>query len=137
MISLRVDGELSELGERRLDEHLLECADCRAYAGSVTLTTAQLRSAPLERPRLPLAVPSRSSRARSARLGGVAAVGVAAVAAAALVTAPLGGRSGPTGPPVRVTASSNADVVDQRLTRMGSLLALLQHGGPPRGPQEI
>ena len=52
-ISLRLDGELSQLESRMLDSHLVRCAECRAFEIGAAAVTEQLRSAPLE----PLAEP--------------------------------------------------------------------------------
>ena len=46
-ISLRLDGELSELEEATLDRHLEGCAACSAVAAELTGLTRLLRSAPL------------------------------------------------------------------------------------------
>ena len=52
-ISLRLDGELSELARKMLDSHLARCADCSAFEQQVSEIALQLRTAPvaqLERP---------------------------------------------------------------------------------------
>jgi anti-sigma factor RsiW len=46
-ISLRLDGELSELEGATLDRHLDRCAACSAVAAELTGITRLLRSAPL------------------------------------------------------------------------------------------
>lgn len=52
-VSLRLDGELSQLEVRMVDAHLARCPECKAFeAGAVTITEL-LRAAPLE----PLAEP--------------------------------------------------------------------------------
>lgn len=50
-VSLRLDGELSELEAARLDAHLAGCAECRVFAAEIASTAVVLRAAPLEQPR--------------------------------------------------------------------------------------
>lgn len=78
-----LDGELSELGRARLELHLRDCAACRAYADELGAIAAALRTAPLERPRLPVDVPRR-------RLAGLVRGHAAAVAAVGLIAAVAG-----------------------------------------------
>src|SRR5215468_9567512 len=49
-VSLRVDGELSELEGALLDAHLGRCADCAEFATGAAVSTDWLRSARLDRP---------------------------------------------------------------------------------------
>ena len=44
-ISLRLDGELSELAQKMLDSHLVRCEDCRDFEDQVSGIALQLRSA--------------------------------------------------------------------------------------------
>jgi predicted anti-sigma-YlaC factor YlaD len=81
-ISLHLDGELSELEQVALDGHLRHCAACRAYGASIADVTAHLRSAPLEQPEFPVALPHRSRVRVPLR--------TAQVAAAAVVVAAVG-----------------------------------------------
>jgi predicted anti-sigma-YlaC factor YlaD len=78
-ISLRLDGELSELERRMMESHLIRCPSCGAFEREVTRLTQSLRDAPHERSRNPVVVhaPRRVSFARVQ--GGVAAA-VAVVA---------------------------------------------------------
>lgn len=78
-VSLRLDGELSELERRMMESHLTRCAACGAFERDVAKLTQSLRDAPLERLRNPVVVhaPRRVSFARIQ--GGVAAA-VAVVA---------------------------------------------------------
>jgi hypothetical protein len=48
--SLRLDGELSELEDALLEQHLEGCASCSAFAGRLAATTEAVRAVPLERP---------------------------------------------------------------------------------------
>jgi anti-sigma factor RsiW len=59
-VSLRLDGELSQLEAALLDAHLAGCALCSAFAADVVATTGSLRVAALEvAPRLDVRVPRR------------------------------------------------------------------------------
>jgi len=58
-VSARLDGELSEHENARLDMHLRGCAECRAYAAEVETITAGLRATPLERPEIRVIMPRR------------------------------------------------------------------------------
>ena len=49
LLSLSLDEELGKLEQRRLERHLLGCADCRRYGAVSTAITFALRGAPLER----------------------------------------------------------------------------------------
>lgn len=79
-MSLALDGELSELGQVRLDAHLERCAGCRAYDAESSALTEALRLAPREQMAVPIVLPRRHrlSVARLLQAG-------AAVAAVALV----------------------------------------------------
>lgn len=84
-ISLRLDGELSELERALLRAHLLRCAGCRTFAHDIEAATAALRAAPLERLSRPVAIPRRGLFAGGLRkVGGVAAA--ASVAAVVAIT---------------------------------------------------
>ena len=50
--SLRVDGELSELEDALLEQHLEGCASCTAFAVRLAATTEAVRAVPLERPEI-------------------------------------------------------------------------------------
>lgn len=77
-VSLRLDGELSQLESRMVDAHLARCADCREFEADVADVTTRLRAAPLELLSEPIAV-SRSRRtwASRAQVSMVAGVAVA------------------------------------------------------------
>jgi Putative zinc-finger len=47
-VSLRLDDQLSELEAALLEAHLAGCGSCRSFADASTVTTDELRSAPLE-----------------------------------------------------------------------------------------
>ncbi len=81
--SARLDNELSELENARLDAHLRGCAECRAYAAEIGAIAVRLRGAALERPSEAVLLPRRR-RVSGARLqAAVAAAAVAVVAAVA------------------------------------------------------
>ena len=47
-VSLRLDGQLSELEAALLDAHLRGCVSCRSFADASAATTRELRAAQLE-----------------------------------------------------------------------------------------
>ena len=59
LISLRLDDELSELEQARLDSHLRVCPDCRAYEADLMGATRMLRAAALEPVERPFVLPQR------------------------------------------------------------------------------
>jgi len=107
--SLRLDGELSELERLFLGRHLARCAECAAFADSLTAFTTRIRETPPE-------LPARSFRpAPAARtpLRDRFALRMRAVAVAALVLAAgvagvaVGTEFGPHGSPARSTTGPN------------------------------
>jgi ferric-dicitrate binding protein FerR (iron transport regulator) len=50
--SLRLDGELSELEDALLEQHLEGCSNCSAFAVRLAATTEAVRAVPLERPEI-------------------------------------------------------------------------------------
>jgi anti-sigma factor RsiW len=83
-ISLRLDGELSQLESRMVDAHVLRCPECRAFETGAVLVTEQLRAAPLQPLAQPVVVrrPARTWVAR-AQLGMAAALALVFFGAAA------------------------------------------------------
>ena len=79
-ISLRLDGELSELAEKMLESHLARCAGCRAFEADAVTATRLIRSTPLEQLEQPLSLPRGRRLALSTRRVSAAAAGAAAVA---------------------------------------------------------
>jgi predicted anti-sigma-YlaC factor YlaD len=78
-LSLRVDGELSELGEARLEAHLRECAECRGIADRLEGATIALRAAPPEPVAIPFVLPRRPLAGAYALRSASAVAAVAAV----------------------------------------------------------
>jgi predicted anti-sigma-YlaC factor YlaD len=136
-ISLRLDGELSELAEKMLESHLARCAGCRAFESDAAAITGLVRTAPLERPQEPIAVP-RGRRLALVRPAGAVAATAAAVALglAAFVNLPSSGTLAAI-PTVRVTNADNSDLTLQR----GIRAALLRYGAlselAPPGAQQM
>jgi predicted anti-sigma-YlaC factor YlaD len=57
-----MDSELSEFENLLLEAHLAGCADCRAFAQSITDFTSALRTVPVEQPAVPFQLPGRHNR---------------------------------------------------------------------------
>ena len=92
LISLEVDGELSEIGAQRLHLHLEECAACSAYRTDIQVLTSRLRQAPLEAPAHGVRILARRrsvALVTRAQLGAAAALAVAVVGSASLVGSSL------------------------------------------------
>jgi hypothetical protein len=87
LLSLELDGELSELESARLESHLVHCAHCASLKSELAGLTLALRSAPLERLARPIALPRRTRLSlRPLQIG--------AAAATVAVAAGLAGLSG-------------------------------------------
>jgi predicted anti-sigma-YlaC factor YlaD len=56
-ISLRLDGVLSLFESALLERHLRKCADCSDFSAVAAAQTQLLRSAELEQPLRPVAIP--------------------------------------------------------------------------------
>ncbi len=82
-VSLRLDGELSQLESRMVDAHLARCSDCREFELTVCAITEDLRTAPLE----PVSRPVVVRRLRRAAPLARTQIGIAA----ALAVVVLGG----------------------------------------------
>ena len=135
-LSLRLDGELSELAEKMLESHLARCAACRTFESDVEVTSRLVRTAPLERPEQPIALP-RGRRRVLFRPAGALAASAAAVALglAAFLNLPSSGTLA-AAPNIRVVGGDNSDLRLQR----GMRAALLRPAGselPPPGPQQM
>src|SRR4051812_34717994 len=82
-MSLRADGELSELEGALLDAHLGRCSACATFADDLGAVTTALRSAALERPSTPVVV-LRVPRRRRVRVLQTAVAAALVVVAAGL-----------------------------------------------------
>ncbi|HEY7537815.1 MAG TPA: zf-HC2 domain-containing protein [Gaiellaceae bacterium] len=99
-ISLRLDGELSELEETALDSHLAECPRCSAIAAETVGFTQLLRGAPLVEPGRQLEVvwPRRAHAERLRRRASAIALAGCVVFASVVAVLSGAGLTGPTHP---------------------------------------
>jgi hypothetical protein len=141
-VSLRLDGELSELAQKMLDSHLARCADCRAFEEHVTGIALQLRTAPLEQLERPVEIVGRRFRvpARIWSLGAAAAsVAAAAVGVVGFVNLPSSSPlDAASSAPLVVVAqpSGNEDLRTFREMRAAGLKPVVLPPRPRRGPQK-
>ena len=84
--SARLDGEATKAEAARLDAHLLDCPDCRAFARALAGVAAEIEAAPLERPSRPEVLQARR------RMPVVALAAAAALVAAVTVSSFAVGR---------------------------------------------
>ena len=135
-VSLRFDGELSELGSTRLAMHLRRCEACSAFAAELESIADRLRSAPFEHPAPQVLVRRAASSGRLATVGAAAAAVVAglAVSVNALLHVP---RSTPAESTLSAPALAPALALspDARILRQLSPLGAAQpehvsHAGP-------
>ena len=134
-ISLRLDGELSELAEKMLESHLARCAGCREFESSAAAATGLVRTAPLELPEQPIAAPRGRRLALVRPVGAVAATAAAvALGFAAFLNLPSSG----TLAAVPNISSANAGNTDLQLQR-GMRAALLRPESelPSPGAQQM
>jgi hypothetical protein len=89
LVSLELDGELSELDAVRLNSHLAACAGCRALRAELESVTLALRTAPLEPLRRQIALPQRVRVFMRPLQVGAAAAAIAVVAGLAGVLGTL------------------------------------------------
>ena len=115
--SARLDCELSELETARLELHLRDCAECRAYAHEIETITAGLRAAPLERPKTTVLVPHR--RRIPVHAAAAAAAVLVAVAGSSFALGKALNSYGPAAPPATTAQSGlNAALAQQHLLAM-------------------
>jgi predicted anti-sigma-YlaC factor YlaD len=140
-ISLRLDGELSELAQKMLDSHLARCPECREFEEQVSAIALQLRAAPLEQLERPVEIVGRRFRvpARVWSLGAAAAsVAAAAVGVVGFInigsSSPLQTGSAPL--VVVAQPSGNEDLRNFREMRAAGLKPVVLPPRPSRGPQK-
>jgi anti-sigma factor RsiW len=127
LVSLELDGELSELGRARLETHISACAACRALKVELEGLTLALRSAPLEPLGRPVALPQRVRLFLRPLQVGAAAAAVALVAGLAGVLGTL--RAG--GPAQRVPSVQTGEGLDAlRAVRRTQLLRTAHQAAP-------
>jgi predicted anti-sigma-YlaC factor YlaD len=110
LVSLSLDGELSELDAARLETHLGECASCRQLQSELAGLTLALRTAPLERLERPITLPQRVRWSLRPLQVGAAAAAIAVAAGLAGVVGTV--RSHPAQPKFVPGTSGPADSVD-------------------------
>jgi predicted anti-sigma-YlaC factor YlaD len=93
-VSVRLDGELSELEEAGLDGHLRACADCSAFARELQALGRELHAAALEQPGIQIFVPVRRRPLAGLRTAAAAAAIVAVAAGSAFAVGGLVGNHG-------------------------------------------
>jgi anti-sigma factor RsiW len=115
-VSLRVDGELSELESRLLDRHLDACAACAGWQRSLLATAELIRSAPVERLSVPVSLPAPGRHGMPVRRVLVVAAVVAAAARGTVVGASLdrGSSRAPAPPAPQLSLLERRDVQSQR-----------------------
>jgi predicted anti-sigma-YlaC factor YlaD len=122
LVSLALDGELSQVEQAALRAHVGCCAACAAFAFDLEALTQELRTAPLERPAV-AHVPSRSRSAmRTLQVGAAAAAVVIAAGlgslAGSLDDRPAAAHAKATPPSLeRAFALNGAHVVPRSITR--------------------
>jgi anti-sigma factor RsiW len=127
LVSLELDGELTELDAARLETHLAACAGCSALWTELHGLTLALRAAPLEPLSRPIALPHRVRVFLRPLQVGAAAATIALVAGLAGVLGTL--RS--SGPAHRVPAAQTGEGLDAlRAVRRPQLLHAVRRTTP-------
>jgi anti-sigma factor RsiW len=127
LVSLELDGELSELESARLNAHLEACASCRELKAELAGLTLALRAAPLEQLERPIVLPQRTRLSLRPLQVGAAAAAVAVAAGLAGVVGTV--RSHAPAQPRYVSGTSGpADSIQALRTLRRSELI-------PQGPQ--
>ena len=130
-VSLRLDDEISELEDARLEAHLHRCGACREYEATVRGAVLAMRARPLERMNEPIVVAGR----RRPMLRPAAVARVAAVVAAVVgVTTVLSTQAAKGPAPHGSSSIPVASVPDDQDLKQLRTLRMLQLGGrPPHG----
>jgi predicted anti-sigma-YlaC factor YlaD len=121
-ISLRLDGELSELEHRLLGRHLRRCPECSAFAARSRAATAALREAALERYHAQIHVPHRRRLpARALHLAAAASILATIGVSSVLGALSLGGDDAQ--PPTNFTPAGLVDdTIDMTRVRRAQLM---------------
>jgi anti-sigma factor RsiW len=125
-VSLRLDGELSQLEGALLERHLDRCPACAEFAADASALTRELRAAPPVRLGRPIELPLRHRVGYGFRHAGVwaAAASVAATALLAVMALPAQRQSGSTGTRTTFDQRSNEDLRDLRILRIAQMRPL-------------
>ena len=140
-ISLRLDGELSDLAQKMLDSHLARCAECSAFEQHVSEIALQLRTAPVAELERSVEI-ARRPRSIPARVWGM---GAATASVAAVAVGVVGFLSLPssnslqTAAPLIVAAvpSGNEDLRAFREMRAAGLKPVVLPVSRDRGRQRV
>src|SRR5439155_2670530 len=135
-ISLRLDGELSELAQKMLDSHLARCPDCSAFEEQVSGIALQLRATPLERLERPIEITHRRRRmpVRVWSMGAAAAsLAAAAVGVVGFLSLPSSGSLEAAPLVVVAPPSGNEDLRNFRTMRAAGLKAIIPPSLRDRG----
>ena len=134
--SLRLDDELSVLEEEILERHLDFCEACRRFEEGMRLTTARIRSTPLETPTRRVPVAARSGVVTQYRKR-TALVAAAALAIGALVGSLVErpGQSVPSESPSQVSFLSR-DANNLRDIPRARFMTPVPSPAAPRNPPE-
>jgi predicted anti-sigma-YlaC factor YlaD len=125
-VSLRLDGELSELEEALLTAHLRGCAVCSGYEDSVCAAVVTLRAQPPKTLEHPVAVPGRSRfLARPATVARVAAALAVVVGVSTVVSTQTSKHVNSNQASELASARADEDLVQLRALRV------IQLGGRP------
>jgi predicted anti-sigma-YlaC factor YlaD len=127
-VSARLDAELPDLDEARLDQHLRGCAECRTYAVEVAAIAVRLRGADLEQPTTEIFTPRRRRMPVFRLQAAAAAVALVAVATGSsfVLGRALGGHGSRT-----ATVIGTADVLSLRAdSTQQHLLAMIRRLEP-------
>jgi predicted anti-sigma-YlaC factor YlaD len=125
-LSIRLDGELSEIAAARLEAHLRLCGDCAAFGARIVAIADAMRSASLVEPAEAIVMPRRPRSRRWVLSAGAASV-AAFVVAVATTGLPGWGVGG-----VRSSSGSNAAQLSASYADQQRAKLVLQHAANPR-----
>jgi predicted anti-sigma-YlaC factor YlaD len=124
-LSIRLDGELSEVAAARLEKHLRLCGDCAAFEERMAAIAGAMRSASLLEPAETIVMPRRPRSRRWVLSAGAASV-AAFVVAVATTGLPGWGVGG-----VRSSSDSNAAQLSASYADQQRINLLLGHAATP------